>query len=308
MWRRSISFATFTISSSDGVIRPETPTMSHPSLERGVQEPVGGDHDAEVDHRIVVAGQDDSHDALADVVDVALHGGEHDLPLGRGGVAQGQLLLLHERLEVGDGALHGAGALHDLRQEHLAGAEQVADDLHAVHQRTLDHLERAFVLLPRLLGVLLDEVDDAVHERVRQPFLDRTFAPRQVQLADDAASLDGLGERHHALGRVRAPVEDDVLDVFQQVLRDVVVHGQLAGVHDGHVQARGARVVQERRMDRLAHRLVAAEREGQVGDAARHLHAGTATFDLARPFDERLGEVAVLLHARSRSPGCSDRR
>ena len=32
MPRRSISFATFTISSSDGVIRPETPTMSHFSL------------------------------------------------------------------------------------------------------------------------------------------------------------------------------------------------------------------------------------------------------------------------------------
>jgi hypothetical protein len=33
--------------------------------------------------------------------------------------------------------LHHAGGFHHLRQEHLAGAEQVADDVHAVHQRAL---------------------------------------------------------------------------------------------------------------------------------------------------------------------------
>ena len=37
--RRSISLATLTISSSDGVIRPERPTASHPSLDGGVEDP-----------------------------------------------------------------------------------------------------------------------------------------------------------------------------------------------------------------------------------------------------------------------------
>ena len=37
--------------------------------------------------------------------------------------------------------------------------------------------------LPRLLGVLLDEVDDAVDERVREPLLDRRLAPGEVELA-----------------------------------------------------------------------------------------------------------------------------
>ena len=49
-----------------------------------------------------------------------------------------------------------------------------------------DHLERAVVGLPGLLGVVLDEVDDAVHERVREPLLDGALAPRQVLLALDA--------------------------------------------------------------------------------------------------------------------------
>ena len=52
------------------------------------------------------------------------------------------LLGLHEGRQVGDGLLHDAGGLDDLRQEHLAGAEEVADDAHAVHQRAFDD-ERA---------------------------------------------------------------------------------------------------------------------------------------------------------------------
>ena len=35
-------------------------------------------HDAEVDHLVVVALEDDADDVLADVVDVALDGGEQD--------------------------------------------------------------------------------------------------------------------------------------------------------------------------------------------------------------------------------------
>src|SRR5262249_11758140 len=77
---------------------------------------------------------------------------------------------------------HRAGALHDLRQEHLSVAEEVAHHLHPRHQRPLDDVERPVGTLPRLLGVLLDEVDDAVHERVLEPLLDRRLAPGEVDL------------------------------------------------------------------------------------------------------------------------------
>jgi hypothetical protein len=66
------------------------------------------------------------------------------------------LLRFHERLEIRDRALHRARALDHLRQKHLAGAEQVADRLHPVHQRTFDHVSGGRV--SALLGILLDEV------------------------------------------------------------------------------------------------------------------------------------------------------
>ena len=77
--------------------------------------------------------------------------------------------------------------------------------------------------LPRLFDVLLDEVDDAVDERVRQPRLDRAVAPGQIVLLLRARALDRRGELHQPLGGIRAAVEDDVLDALEQILRDVLV-------------------------------------------------------------------------------------
>src|SRR6266550_4807077 len=50
-------------------------------------------------------------------------------------------------------------------------------------------------------------------------------------------------------------------------------------------------------MHRLAHRVIAAEREAEVRDAAGDLHAWAARLDLTRSFDESLGELRVLLDA-----------
>ena len=121
--------------------RPGEPDDVGALLLGGVQDLLRGHHDAEVDDVVVVALQDDADDVLADVVDVALDRGHDDLADAALGVA-GLLLGLDERDQVGDGLLHDAGGLHHLREEHLPGAEQVADDVHAVHQRALDDLDR----------------------------------------------------------------------------------------------------------------------------------------------------------------------
>ena len=84
---RCISPATVTISSSDGVIRPERPIMSALIVVRGFQDVLPRHHHAEVDDLEAVALQDDADDVLADVVNVALDGRHHDpaLALGRAG-------------------------------------------------------------------------------------------------------------------------------------------------------------------------------------------------------------------------------
>ena len=53
----------------------------HVLLDRGVEDPVGRNHDAEIDDLVVVAAEDDADDVLADVVHVTLDGGQHDFAL-----------------------------------------------------------------------------------------------------------------------------------------------------------------------------------------------------------------------------------
>jgi hypothetical protein len=77
----------------------------------------------------------------------------------------------------------------------------------------------------------------------------------------------------------------------------VVVDGQLARVDDAHVHAGANGVVQEHGVDRLAHRVVAAEREGHVGHAAGDLRVGQGLLDPARGLDEVHRVVVVLLDA-----------
>ena len=100
-------------------------------LDRG-DHLVDADLDAEVDHLVAVVGEDDVDQVLADVVDVALHGGEHD------GALAALVRLLHVRLEEGDRRLHRLGRLQHEGQLHLARGEELAHHLHALQQDVVD--------------------------------------------------------------------------------------------------------------------------------------------------------------------------
>ena len=134
-------------------------------LARRFEDARGRHHDAEILDLVAVALQDHADDVLADVVDVALDRGHDDA--ARGFAPRADLLLrLHERDEMGDRLFHHAGGFHHLGQEHLAAAEEIADDVHAGHQRAFDHVERPLGAQPRLLDVVEDVIGDAVHERI----------------------------------------------------------------------------------------------------------------------------------------------
>ena len=88
--------------------------------------------------------------------------------------------------------------------------------------------------------------------------------------------------------------EDDVFDPLPQRRLDLVVNGEPARVHDPHVESGRDGVVQEDRVHRLPHPLVAAEREGQVGDAPRDQRSRSGRPDSGDRLDE-LHAVAVVL-------------
>ena len=98
-----------------------------------------------------------------------------------------------------------------------------------------------------------------------QPLLDRPAAPLGVLRLGDLAGALVLGrEFEQPFGGVGVAIEDDVLAGVAQLLRDLVVDLELAGIDDAHVHARLNGVVEKHRVHGLAHRLVAAEGEGEV--------------------------------------------
>ena len=127
--------------------------------------------------------------------------------------------------------------------------------------------------LPRFLDVGLDEIGDAVHQRVRQPLLHRPLAPGEIDflgLLPGAAEF--LGQRQQPLGGVGAAVEHHVLAGLAQFRIEIVIDRHLPGIDDAHIHAGLDGVIEEHRMHRLAHALVAAERERQVRHAAGDMH------------------------------------
>ena len=61
------------------------------------------------------------------------------------------------------------------------------------------------------------------------------------------------------LGRIAAAIEYRIFYGIAQILRQVRIDRELARIDYTHVHARANRVVQEHRVDRLTHDVIAAE-------------------------------------------------
>ena len=147
----------------------------------GFDDHVAGLLDAQVDDLVAVVRENDVDQVLADVVDVALYGGEHDGGFLRAG------LLLHLGFEVGDGLLHHAGGIEHRRQLHLARAKQVAHGAHAVEQDVVDQVER------RVLG-------ERFFQYFFQGLLVRALADRFFAVDDGELQLVFDRQRVHVRG------------------------------------------------------------------------------------------------------------
>ena len=223
----------------------------------GLEDALAGHHDAQVDDFEVVALEHNADDVLADVMHVALDRGHDHLAVGAGGAA---LLLLDVGNEDRDGFFHDPRGFHHLRQEHLARPEQIPDHVHAVHERAFDHIERPRGRKARLFRVLEDEFVEPLHEGVLQALRYGELAPLEVIASlHRPPALEALGDLEQPLGRIRAPGQNHILDPLAQIDGDLLVDGELPRVHDPHGEPGANGVVEEHRMHRLAHRIVAAE-------------------------------------------------
>lgn len=258
--------------------------------------------DAEVDHLVAVVRQDDVDEVLADVVHVAAHGGEDDAALARG------IRLLHVRFEQGDRVLHDLGGLQHEGQLHLARAEALADDLHALEQVVVDDAERRHAVGERELEVGFEPLALAVDDAAFEAFADGQRGELGGALVAERGGVDAGEEVEHAgervvgdvaLGVEGAAVPDEVEGDFALLGRERGERHDLRGVDDAGVEARFDRFVQEDGVEYAARGRV--QPEGDVGDAEGEVQPRVRLVQAADRLD-RLDRVApgLLLTGRDR--------
>ena len=134
---------------------------------------------------------------------------------------------------------------------------------------------------------------------MRQAIFDCPVAPLFGFLLRDhrAFALQRLAVFNQPLGRVGSPIQQHILDQFLQLRLDLLVHLEHPGIHDAHIETRRNGVIQERRVHRLAHAIVAAKTERNIRDAAAHLRVRQVRLDPSRRIDKVDRVVVVLFHA-----------
>src|SRR6266403_1983499 len=107
----------------------------------------GRNLDAQIHNVVAIIFQNNLYEIFADVVNIALYGGQNNAAALR------RVRLLHELLKMADRGFHRFRGLQNFRDDQLVGIEQPPDLSHARHQRAVDDIERG-----NALGALSVEV------------------------------------------------------------------------------------------------------------------------------------------------------
>ncbi len=125
------------------------------------QDFVGRHHDPEIDHIKIITLEDYTHDIFANIMDISLDSCHQNLCF-----CLLFALFFGRSLNVGDQVgnpfFHHSGTFHNLGKEHLALSKKIPHDIHAIHHRPFNHLDRVVYLLTSLF--------DIVHNVLNNPF------------------------------------------------------------------------------------------------------------------------------------------
>ena len=213
-----------------------------------------GNLDADVVHLVAVVCANDVDQVLADVVHVALHGGQHEFSFARR-----TSNFVHVRLEVADSSLHRLGTLQDEGQLHLAGTEQFAHLAHAVEQHVVDDLERLQALTKCLIEFGAKTFTIAIDDALTQSL---TYRPAAAVWLFLLGRLDAFECRQQQLQRVVVGcglVEDDVAAQCEMLGLDARERQNLARVHDRRVEPGFHALIQKHTVQHLARSRIDAE-------------------------------------------------
>ncbi len=80
-----------------------------------------------------------------------------------------------------------------------------------------------------------------------------------------------FGNFQQAFGSVCTTIEHHIFAGLAQFRINRVINGELTGIDDAHIHANLNGMIEEDSMHRFAHRLIATERERQIGNTAGNM-------------------------------------
>ena len=298
------------------------PDSIRPVLAHGFDQGLGDDLDPEVLDLEAVVGENDLDQVLADVVNVALDGGEDDPAAGCRGVG------VHELLEVGDRGFHRLGTLQNFGNDQLVRVEQPPNLRHPGHQRPVDDLQRLGAL-PSLELEIFDQaaaaaIDDVAGEALIERLLwaDNGLALGAAKVVAYAGHVMDV-DRGPLLRRLLAPVlrrigESRIPGVVNREVEEQGLHHpplflgdrrvtfNALGVDDREVEAGlGAKVEKDRVHDLAGTK---GQPEADVGDAEHGRTRGEGPLDQPQPFDglDRAADVVLVATRRRKDQRVED--
>ena len=237
-----------------------------------------GNLDTDVVHFVAVVGADDVDQVLADVVYVALHRGEHEFALARGARH-----LVHVRLEVAHGHLHGFGTLQNERQLHLSRTEQFAHFAHAVEQHVIDDFECLQSGSECLVELGREPFAVAIDDALTEPLLHRPAAAVGLLLLGGFDTLERRQQKLQRVVVVGGLVEDDVATQRDVLGLDAGERKDLAGVNDCGIEPCLHAFVEEHTVQHLARSRV--DSETHVGKSHHREGSGNLLLDASDALD-----------------------
>jgi len=200
-----------------------------------------------------------------------------------------------KRRKIPDGFFHNPGAFYHLRQKHLSRTEKFTDRVHPGHKRTLDNLQRMRVFFTGLFDIDFDKFIQPFDQGMTQPFLHRCLAPLRVVLLSLTGALELFGKGNQLFGSLRVFIQKHILDKLQQILGNLFVNGDHAGVDNTHIHPGGDRVIQKHRMHGLADAIVAAKRKRHIAHPAAHQSVRKFFLQYPGRLNKIPGVIIVLL-------------
>src|SRR5690625_2550963 len=141
-----------------------------------------GIHDADIDHFIVVTSQNNGNYIFSDIVNIPLYGSHQD-PSFQIGLLVDLLLRFDIGYKHSHPLLHDACTLYHLRQKHFTRSKKVSHNIHTIHHRTLNYLNRPGIFLTRFLHIRLNVIHNSLHHGMLDALLHRLFPPGIFLLA-----------------------------------------------------------------------------------------------------------------------------